>query len=80
MLSDVLQDPQTAMSTSPDDSAFHRSHGVSLFDFYDSVSNLDGSGTAYYDLSRVILCSGSRGEIQRCKILFYFTTQRKKNE
>ncbi|KJA18249.1 hypothetical protein HYPSUDRAFT_70031 [Hypholoma sublateritium FD-334 SS-4] len=36
MLSDVLQDPKTAMSTSPDDSAFHRGHGISLFDYYDT--------------------------------------------
>lgn len=44
MLSDVLQDPKTAMSTSPDDSAFHRGHGISLFDYYDTVSNLKGLG------------------------------------
>ena len=44
MLSDVLQDPETAMSTSPDDSAFHRGYGVSLFDYYNTVGNLNVLG------------------------------------
>lgn len=39
MLNDTLTDPKSAMSTSADQSAFYRAHGVSVFEFYDTVSN-----------------------------------------
>ena len=62
MLSDVLQDPKTAMSTSPDDSAFHRGHGISLFDYYDTVRNMSGLGIFHYR-SPIILYAAGRREI-----------------
>ncbi|KAF9479519.1 S-adenosyl-L-methionine-dependent methyltransferase [Pholiota conissans] len=36
VLNDTLTDPESAMSTSVDQSAFHRAHGVSPFGFYDT--------------------------------------------
>ncbi|KAF9479524.1 S-adenosyl-L-methionine-dependent methyltransferase [Pholiota conissans] len=36
LLNDTLTDPKSAMSTSADQSAFYRAHGVSLFGFYDT--------------------------------------------
>jgi hypothetical protein len=41
MLNDTLTDPKSAMSTSADQSAFYRAHGVSLFGFYDTVSDIN---------------------------------------
>ncbi len=62
MLSDVLLDPKTAMSTSPDDSAFHRGHGVSLFDYYDTVRNLSGLGK-FHKRSHIFIYAAGRREV-----------------
>ncbi|KAF8191303.1 S-adenosyl-L-methionine-dependent methyltransferase [Pholiota molesta] len=36
MMSDTILDPKTGFSTSADNSAFNRAHGVSIFNFYDT--------------------------------------------